>query len=130
MGLIEKMEKSYKAGINIRTDLTNYSSYDLIAVLDKIVSMVNNTKLEDSMQYYDKRRLEVSYGCEKNKDAEPIDFILKKSTLSWGDYDIWTAEINSLGIYVKFKSEFGDEETLLSIEWDLYNSIKYLFFEE
>lgn len=128
MGLIEKIEKSYKAGINIRTELTNYSSYDLIAVLDKIASLVKgNTKFDDSMQYYDKRRLEVSYGCEKNKDAEPIDFILKKATLYWGDYDIWTAEINSLGIYVKFKSEYGDEEKLLSIEWDLYKSIKYLF---
>ena len=128
MGLIEKIEKSYKAGINIRTELTNYSSYDLIAVLDKIASLVKgNTKFDDSMQYYDKRRLEVSYGCEKNKDAEPIDFILKKATLYWGDYDIWTAEINSLGIYVKYKSEYGDEEKLLSIEWDLYKSIKYLF---
>jgi hypothetical protein len=128
MGLIEKFEKSYKAGINIRTELTNYSSYDLIAVLDKIASLVKgNTKFDDSMQYYDKRRLEVSYGCEKNKDAEPIDFILKKATLYWGDYDIWTAEINSLGIYVKYKSEYGDEEKLLSIEWDLYKSIKYLF---
>lgn len=128
MGLIEKFEKSYKAGINIRTELTNYSSYDLIAVLDKIASLVKgNTKFDDSMQYYDKRRLEVSYGCEKNKDAEPIDFILKKATLYWGDYDIWTAEINSLGIYVKFKSEYGDEEKLLSIEWDLYKNIKYLF---
>ena len=128
MGLIEKFEKSYKAGINIRTELTNYKSYDLIAVLDKIASLVKgNTKFDDSMQYYDKRRLEVSYGCEKNKDAEPIDFILKKATLYWGDYDIWTAEINSLGIYVKFKSEYGDEEKLLSIEWDLYKNIKYLF---
>ena len=128
MGLIEKIEKSYKAGINIRTELTNYKSYDLIAVLDKIASLVKgNTKFDDSMQYYDKRRLEVSYGCEKNKDEEPIDFILKKATLYWGDYDIWTAEINSLGIYVKFKSEYGDEEKLLSIEWDLYKSIKYLF---
>ena len=128
MGLIEKFEKSYKAGINIRTELTNYSSYDLIAVLDKIASLVKgNTKFDDSMQYYDKRRPEVSYGCEKNKDAEPIDFILKKATLYWGDYDIWTAEINSLGIYVKYKSEYGDEEKLLSIEWDLYKSIKYLF---
>ena len=121
--MIEEIKKAYKSGISFREKLTEYSSYDLKAMLDKIsICCMNHRKYADSMEYYDDRKLDVVYGREKNGDGEPIDFILSSATLSWGSYDIWKAEINAFGIYVKYK-----EENVFAIEWHLFNEIKNLF---
>ena len=126
--MIEQIKMAYNSGISFREKLTYYSSYDLKAILDKISICGNNhLKFSDSMEYYDDRKLEVVYGSEKNKDGEPIDFILNSATLSWGYYDIWKVEINAFGIYVKYKPEHGTEEKVFSIEWHLFNDIKNLF---
>lgn len=126
--MIEQFKIAYKSGISFREKLTDYSSYDLKAMLDKIATCgITHWKFKDSMEYYDARELEVVYGREKNKDEEPIDFILNRATLSWGDYDIWKAEINSLGIYVKYKPEHEREENVFAIEWNLFKDIKNLF---
>lgn len=126
--MIENIRLAYKSGISFREKLTDYSSYDLKAILDKIaICAMNHRKFKDSMEYYDDRRLEVVYGREKNKDGEPIDFILSSATLSWGSYDIWTVEINGFGMYVKYKPEHGSEEKLFAIEWHLYSELKTFF---
>lgn len=126
--MIEEIKNAYKSGISFREKLTDYSSYDLKAMLDKIATCgITNLKFKDSMEYYDDRKLEVVYGREKNEDGEPIDFILSRATLSWGSYDIWKAEINSLGIYVKYKPEHESEENVFAIEWHLFKDIKNLF---
>lgn len=126
--MIEQIKMAYKSGISFREKLTYYSSYDLKAILDKIsICCMNHRKYSDSMEYYDDRKLEVVYGREKNKDGEPIEFILKSATLSWGDYDIWKAEINEFGIYVKYKPEREREENVFAIEWHLYKDIKNIF---
>ena len=128
MDMIENIKLAYKFGIPFRKQLTDYSSYDLKAILDKIsICAMNHRKYSDSMEYYDDRKLEVVYGREKNKDGEPIDYILSSATLSWGCYDIWKAEINAFGIYVKYKPEHGMEENVFSIEWHLFNDLKNLF---
>lgn len=128
MDMIENIKMSYKSGISFREKLTDYSSYDLKAILDKIATCgMSHLKFKDSMEYYDDRKLAVVYGREKNKDGEPIDFILSSATLSWGGYDTWKAEINAFGIYVKYKPEHGMEENVFSIEWHLFNDLKSLF---
>lgn len=128
MDMIEQIKMAYKSSISFREKLTDYSSYDLKAILDKISIYGNNhLKFSDSMEYYDDRKLEVVYGREKNEDGETIHFILNRATLSWGYYDIWKAEINSFGIYVKYKPEHGMEEKVFSIEWHLFNDLKNLF---
>ena len=126
--MLENIKIAYKFGISFREKLTDYSSYDLKAILDKIATCcMNHVKYADSMEYYDDRRLEVVYGREKNKDGEPIDFILSSATLSWGCYDIWKAEINAFGIYVNYKPEHGTGEKVFAIEWHLFNDLKNLF---
>lgn len=126
--MIENIKLAYKSGISFREKLTDYSSYDLKAILDKIATCgMNHLKFKDSMEYYDDRKLSVVYGREKNKDGEPIDFILSSAILSWGGYDIWKAEINAFGINVKYKPEHGTEENVFSIEWHLFNDLKNLF---
>jgi hypothetical protein len=128
MDMLENIKQAYKYGIPFREKLTVYSSYDLKAILDKIaICCMNHPKYSDSMEYYDDRKLAVVYGREKNKDGEPIDFILSSATLSWGCYDIWKAEINAFGMYVKYKPEHGTEEKVFSIEWHLFNDLKSLF---
>lgn len=128
MDMIEQIKMAYKSGISFREKLTDYSSYDLKAILDKISICGNNhLKFSDSMEYYDDRKLEVVYGREKNEDGETIHFILNRATLSWGNYDIWKAEINAFGICVKYKPEHGMEEKVFSIEWHLFNDLKNLF---
>jgi hypothetical protein len=128
MDMIEQLKMAYKSGISFREKLTDYTPYDLKAFLDKIATCgMTHRKFADSMEYYDARKLEVVYGREKNGDGEPIDFILSSATLSWGDYDIWKAEINSFGIYVKYKPEHEREENVFAIEWHLYKDIKNLF---
>jgi hypothetical protein len=128
MDMIEEIKKACKSGISFREKLTDYSSHDLKAILDKIATCgMNHLKFSESMEYYDDRKLSVVYGREKNKDGEPIDFILSSASLSWGCYDIWTAEINAFGIYVKYKPEHGMEEKVFSIEWHLFNDLKNLF---
>ena len=126
--MLENIKQAYKYGIPFREKLTVYSSYDLKAILDKISTCcMNHSKYSDSMKYYDDRKLEVVYGREKNKDGEAIDFILSSATLSWGCYDIWKAEINAFGMYVKYKPEQGTEEKVFAIEWHLFNDLKNLF---
>lgn len=128
MDMIEQFKMAYKSGISFREKLTDYSSYDLKAMLDKIATCgITHSKFKGSMEYYDARKLEVVYGREKNEDEEPIDFILNRATLYWGDYDIWKAEINSLGIYVKYKPEHETEKNVFAIEWHLFKDIKNLF---
>jgi hypothetical protein len=128
MDMLENIKLAYKYGIPFREKLTVYSSYDLKAILDKIATCcMNHPKYSDSMKYYDDRKLEVVYGREKNKDGEAIDFILSSATLSWGCYDIWKAEINAFGMYVKYKPEHGTEEKVFSIEWHLFNDLKSIF---
>lgn len=128
MDMVENIKMSYKSGISFREKLTDYSPYDLKAILDKIATYgTNHRKFSESMEYYDDRKLSVVYGHEKNGGGEPIDFILSSATLSWGGYDIWKAEINAFGIYVKYKSEHGTEEKVFSIEWHLLNDLKSLF---
>ena len=126
--MIENIKMAYKYGISFREKLTDYSSYDLKAILDKIATCgVNHRKFKDSVEYYDDRNFEVVYVRDKNKDGEPIDFILSSATVSWGYYDIWKAEINAFGIQVKYKPEHDTEETVFAIEWHLFNDIKNLF---
>lgn len=126
--MIEQLKMAYKSGMSFREKLTEYSSYDLKAMLDKIATCgMTHRKFNDSMEYYDDRKLDVVYGREKNGDGEPIDFILSSATLSWGSYDIWKAEINSFGIYVKYKPEHEREENVFAIEWHLFKDIKNLF---
>lgn len=126
--MLENIKIAYNYGILFREKLTCYSSYDLKAILDKIsICCMNHPKYSDSMEYYDDRKLEVVYGREKNKDGESIDFILSSATLSWGCYDIWKAEINAFGMYVKYKPEHGTEEKVFAIEWHLFNDLKNLF---
>lgn len=126
--MIENIKMAYKSGISFREKLTDYSSYDLKAILDKIATCgMSHLKFNDSMEYYDDRKLAVVYGREKNKDGEPINFILSSATLSWGYYDIWKAEINSIGIYVRYKPEHGMEEDVFSIEWHSFNDLKNIF---
>ena len=126
--MLENIKLAYKYGIPFREKLTLYSSYDLKAILDKIATCcMNHAKYSEDMKYYDDRKLEVVYGREKNKDGEQIDFILSSATLSWGCYDIWKAEINAFGMYVKYKPEHGTEEKVFAIEWHLFNDIKNLF---
>lgn len=126
--MIENIKLAYKFGIPFRKKLTDYSSYDLKAILDKIATCGrNHAKFADSMEYYDERKLEVVYGSEKNKDGESIDFILSSVTLSWGRYDIWKAEINAFGMQVKYKPEHEVEEKVFAIEWHLYNDLKMIF---
>lgn len=121
MDTLESIKKAYKSGISFRKKLTEYSSYDLKFVLDKIsICAMNHMK-------YDDRKFEVVYGREENKDGETIDFIFKSATLSWGRYDIWKAEINAFGIYVKYKPEHGAEEKVFAIEWHLYSDLKNIF---
>ena len=127
MDMIENIKLAYKFGIPFRKQLTDYSSYDLKAILDKIATCgTNHMMFKDSMEYYDDRKLAVVYGRE-NKDEEPIDFILSSATLSWGSYDIWKAEINAFGIQLKYKPEHGTEEKVFGIEWHLFNDLKNLF---
>ena len=126
--MLENIKFAYKYGIPFREKLTDYSSYDLKAILDKIATCgMNHRKFADSMEYYDDRKLEVVYGREQNKDGEPIDFILSSAKLSWGCYDIWKAEINAFGMYVKYKPEHGTEENVFAIEWHLYSDLKIIF---
>ena len=126
--MLENIKLAYKYGSSVREKLTLYSSYDLKAILDKIATCcMNHVKYSDSMKYYDDRKMEVVYGREKNKDGEQIDFILSIATLSWGCYDIWKAEINAFGMYVKYKPEHGTEEKVFAIEWHLFNDLKNLF---
>jgi hypothetical protein len=128
MDMLENIKQAYKYGIPFREKLTCYSSYDLKAILDKISTCaMNHKKYADGMEYYDDRQLEVVYGREKNKDGEAIDFILTSAILSWGCYDIWKAEINAFGMYVKYKPEHGTEEKVFAIEWHLFNDLKNLF---
>jgi hypothetical protein len=128
MDMLENIKLAYKFGISFREKLTDYSSYDLKAILDKIATCgMNHAKYAESMEYYDDRKLEVVYGREKNKDGESIDFILSSATLTWGRYDIWIAEINAFGIQVKYKPEHGVEEKVFAIEWHLYNDLKIIF---
>lgn len=128
MDMLENIKKACKSGISFREKLTDYSSYDLKAILEKIaICAMNHRKYSDSMEYYDDRKLSVVYGREKNKDEGTIDFILSSATLSWGGYDTWKAEINAFGIYVKYKPEHGMEENVFSIEWHLFNDLKSLF---
>lgn len=128
MDMLENIKLAYKYGISFREKLTLYSSYDLKAVLDKIATCGTNHRMfKDSMEYFDDRKLEVVYGREKNKDGEPIDYILSSATLSWGCYDIWKAEINAFGIQLKYKPEHGTEEKVFGIEWHLFNDLKNLF---
>ena len=123
---IEDFKMAYKFGISSRKKLTDYSPYDLKAILDKIATYgKHHVEFEDSMKYYDERKLEVVYGCEN--DEEPIDFILSSATLSWGYYDIWKAEINELGMHVKYRPEHGTEKNVFTIEWHLFNDLKNLF---
>ncbi len=126
--MIENIKKAYKSGISFREKLTGYSSYDLKAILDKIATYgMNHRNFSENMEYYDDRKLSVVYGHEKNGGGEPINFILSSATLSWGYYDIWKAEINSFGIYVKYKPEHGTEENVFSIEWHSFNDLKTFF---
>ena len=126
--MIENIKSAYKSGISFREKLTDYSSYDLKAILDKIATYGNNhMKFKDSMEYYDDRKLAVVYGSEKNKDGEQIDFILSSATLSWGYYDTWKVEINSFGIHVKYKPERGMEENVFAIGWHLFNDLRSIF---
>jgi hypothetical protein len=128
MDMIENIKMAYKSGISFREKLTDYSSDDLKAMLDKIATYgVNHLKFKDSMEYYDDRKLSVVYGREKNGDGETIHFILSSATLSWGGYDTWKAEINAFGIFVKYKPEHGTEENVFAIEWHLFNDLKTLF---
>ena len=126
--MIENIKTAYKSGISFRKKLTEYSSYDLKFVLDKISTCcMNHRKYSDSLEDYDDRKFEVVYGREENKDGETIDFIFKSATLSWGSYDIWKAEINSFGIYVEYKPEHGSVEKVFAIEWHLYSDLKNIF---
>lgn len=128
MDMLENIKMAYKSGISFRKKLTEYSSYDLKFVLEKIATCyMNHRKYSNSMEDYDNRKLEVIYGREENKDGETIDFIFKSATLSWGRYDIWKAEINEFGIYVKYKPEHGAEEKVFAIEWHLYSDLKNIF---
>ena len=128
MDMIENIKMACDSGISFREKLTDYSPYDLKAIMDKIATCgMSHLKFNDSMEYYDDRKLSVVYGCEKNGGGEPIDFILSSATLSWGYYDTWKVEINSLGIYVRYKPEHGTEEKVFSIEWHLLNDLKSLF---
>ncbi len=128
MDMVENIKMAFNSGISFREKLTEYSPYEMKAILDKIATCaMNHWKFKDSMEYYDDRKLAVVYGREKNKDGEPIDFILSSATLSWGYYDTWKVELNAFGIYVRYKPERGTEEKVFSIEWHLFNDLKTLF---
>lgn len=125
---LDSIKASYAAGIPARDKLTDYSSFDIKEVLNRIHQMVKGyQKMEAGEEYYPSAKMKLSFGGEKGNDTPAFDFILQRASLTWGYWDTWSVEINEYGIYAKYKPEHGVEEDVFTLGWSAINSINTLF---
>ena len=78
----DKLKVAYKAGLQIRERITNYSPMDMKNAIGNIVNFARLTcasKMKDCENMTANGNLDLKYGKEKNQepDLTSFDFILK-----------------------------------------------------
>lgn len=124
-----EIEASYIAGLDIRKKLTESSAKQINDLLHKFSEVALKICNKETDKERNSEKFTLSYGSETSPDKSSVDFILKEAVLTFGYYDYYEVRVDCLGIFVSFKAEHKSKEVLLSVYWDMYESLKKLNFE-